>query len=269
MRPRATPLAVVLAAVALAGCATAQQTASSPASGTAATSSTRHGVAVGQERVLSRFAGAYLRFLDGDLDAAQLPDTTAVARRQAVQGGQLPAAKRAGRLVLVNIAPAQGAIGGWFFAGRDRQHTFPAGATLVRSRDRWVIVDILTPDWTQDLTPPAPPAPPPAGSTAAVSAARRFLVAYLPWQYGHGTLAAIRGASSSLTATLRRNAPNIPPAMARQPTGRVLALTPVHHGRGWNVYATIADTATTYSLIVTVQPARGGWVVTHIGGLDQ
>ncbi|MGO9754660.1 MAG: hypothetical protein ACLP8S_01100 [Solirubrobacteraceae bacterium] len=258
-------LSTLLAALTLAGCGAAQQPTRSPSRRQAATA----GAAVDQEVTLTQFADAYLRFLDGRSRAARLPDSTVAVRREAARGGQLPAAKRAGPLSLVDITPAQGTPGGWFFSGRDRAHTFPAAATLKRAGAGWIVTRLATPDWTQDLTPSAAPTPASAGSAAPVAAARRFLSGYLPWQYGHAPLT-VHDATSALTAALARNPPNIPPAMANQPTGRVLALTPERSARGWRVYATVADSASTYLLILTVQPTRrGGWSVTTVGGPTQ
>ncbi len=259
-------LSTLLAAITLAGCGAAQQPTRTPSRRQAATA----GAAVDQEVTLTQFADGYLRFLDGRSPAARLPDSTVAVRREATRGGQLPAAKRAGPLSLVDITPAQGTPGGWFFSGRDRAHTFPAGATLQHAGAGWIVTRLATPDWTQDLTPSAASTSAPAGSDGAVAAATRFLSGYLPWQYGHAPLSAVHDARSALIAALARNPPNIPPAMANQPTGRLLALTPERSARGWRVYATVADSASTYLLILTVQPIRrGGWSVTTVGGPTQ
>jgi hypothetical protein len=146
--------------------------------------------------VARAFARAYLRFLDGQITAAQLPAATTRARRQATHGGQIPPRDRAGTLTLAAIEPVgrHGRSSSEFVivAHDHARRSYPAQITLARVNRRVKVTNLVGPELQTILvlnasppprsrirSRPAPPAPrPPAGLTAAT---RRFLSTYLPY----------------------------------------------------------------------------------------
>jgi hypothetical protein len=286
MRNIAAILAVVACVALVTGCGSASSTAGQPASsgspsgtsaGTqAAISSSRSSTAtdphssgsasssVSPRAVAGLFAGAYVRFLDGELTAAQLPDATAAMRRLAAAGGEVPPARRRGTLVLVSLKPARGVPGRWYLAARDLAHTFYAAVDVGLVAGRLVVTGIETPDFEQVLAPPGPPAPPPpAGSRPALNAARVFLHGYLPWLYAEGPLGAIHDATRGLLAYLKAHPPIVPLTMQHLHP-RVAAIAVQRDTGSWQALPSITDGDETYELVLSLDLTAGRWVVSAV-----
>jgi uncharacterized protein YceK len=277
--------AILTLVVLLAGCGSVSSTAVRPASsgsvsgtsaGTQPSSSSASSAATdpatsgsatrsaSARAVAAVFAGAYVRFLDGELTAAQLSDATAPVRRLAAAGGQVPPARRRGTLVLVSLKPAQGVPGRWYLAARDLAHTFYAAVDVGVLARRPVVTGIETPDFEQVLAPPGPPAPPPpAGSQPALNAARVFLRGYLPWLYAEGPLGAIHDATSGLLAYLKVHPPIVPLTMQHLHP-RVAAIAVQRDGGSWQALPNITDGDETYELVLSLDLTAGRWVVSAV-----
>ncbi len=211
--------------------------------------------------VVELFAGAYARFLGGELTAAQLPDATPSVRRLAAAGGQVPPARRRGTLALASIKPALGVPGRWYLTARDLAHTFYTAVDVGERAGRPVVTGVETPDFEQVLAPPGPPSPPPpTGSQPALTAARVFLRGYLPWLYGEGPLSAIRDATSGLLAYLKAHTP-IVPLTVQHLHPRVAAIAAQPDGGSWQALPNITDGDETYELVLCLQSNNGRWVV--------
>src|SRR5262245_11393489 len=138
-------------------------------------------------------------------------------------------------------------------------------------------------------TPPAPPMPAaaaPAERTAPPSeesepsagtaisrtelrvvkrTARRFLLDYLPFTYGHGSARHIRAASAHLRAHPAADPPRVPPRERRH-RPRVVLLQLDGAGRAWaGVVALVDDGARRYSVALTLGRAGRAWQVTRAG----
>ena len=112
---------------------------------------------------------------------------------------------------------------------------------------------------------PAGPAEP--GTRAAEAAARRFLVGYLPYLYGHGAASAIRGASPKLRRRLGGERPRVSPATRRR-RGRVAELSARRLADwGFAVTATIDDGGVArYPITLMLERRGGGLETTEVGG---
>jgi hypothetical protein len=220
---------------------------------------------VGARTAASLFAAAYVRFLDGIGTVAALPGATMSARALAAQAGPVPAARRRGTLVLWQPRAAQDQSDSYLLAARDDAHTFYAQIALRERQEHWVVAQLTPPDFVQTFAPagPQPPAPP-RGSAAAQDAAVRFLRGYLSWLYGQAPLYAIQAATSGLLATLRTHPPRVPPAM-RSLHARIAAIALQRRRSGWQALPNITDGRETYELVLTITPARHGWLVSKVG----
>jgi hypothetical protein len=143
-----------------------------------------------------RFTDAYLRFLDGRLTPAGLPDATITSRDQATAGGRLPTAMRDGPLRIQAIRQdgatrysAQATV-----TAADRQARLPFQITLIRDRDGWWVSGLQAPDLDADrptASPQWPPMPAPERRAAAA--------------FAHAYLESLTSAHPpAMTATARR-----------------------------------------------------------------
>ncbi len=213
------------------------------------------------QAVVGLFAGAYLRFLDGELSSAQLPGATAAARQLAAAGGQVPPARRRGTLVLASLTPARGVRGRWYLAARDLARTYYAAIDVSTLAGRPVVTGIETPDFEQVFAPASPPAPsPPPAARGPLNAARVFLHGYLPWLYAEGPLDAIHDATPGLLAYLKAHTPRVPISMEGLHP-RVAALAVERHGGSWQALPNITDGQETYELVLALRLANRLWVV--------
>jgi hypothetical protein len=252
-------LTVALWLLVLAGCGSSS---SGSHSGTASTANSSTPAAV--QAVVASFAGAYVRFLDGDGTAARLPDATASVRLQAGTGGAIPPLRRRGTLVMVSLTPAQGAPDRWDLSARDLAHTFYATIDVGVLAGRAIVTGIETPDFEQVLAPPGPQPPPAhAGSLPALNAARVFLAGYLPWLYHEAPLTSIQGASPALLEYLKANTPRVPLTMQGLHP-RVAAIAVQRHRGSWQALPNITDGQETYELVLSLRLTAGRWLVTAV-----
>jgi hypothetical protein len=210
--------------------------------------------------VASVFAGAYARYLDGQLPADALPDAGAGALSKI--GPPIPRAARASELT---VRPAQRAGRATFTVElRDRAHTFPVQLTVKQDAGRWLVTSIVAPDIDTILHSQSIPIPQPPGSAAAEQAARLFLVGYLRWLYGTGPAGAIPDATSRLIVQLKANPPNIPPTFQRL-QGWLDSLGMHRADGGWRAFALVTDRLTSYNLVMSIQLVSGRWLVASVG----
>jgi len=257
-------LAVAACLLALAGCGGSHsKSMMSGATRSASTTSTTN-TAAAEYVAVSQFAAAYVRFLDGDSIASELPDATPGVRALAGQSGSIPAARRRGTLVMTQLRPAVGNTGSYLLAARDDAYAFYAQMTLAEQHGHWLVVELTPPDFVQVFAPPGPPSPAlPPGSAGAQDAARLFLRGYLPWLYGQAPLRAITRATSGLLADLKAHPPRIPPTMqALRP--KVAAIALQRHGHGWQELPNISDGHETYELVLTIAHTGGRWLVNNV-----
>jgi hypothetical protein len=212
----------------------------------------------------SRFAGAYVRFLDGAGAARGLPDATASVRALAEQAGPIPATRRRGTLVLVQLRLALGERGSYLLSASDRAHTFYAELTVAPYAGHWLVVALTPPDFVQVLAA-AGPGPPrsPLASRPAELVARRFLRGYLPWLYDRARLRTAGTAGTDLQRRLSTRAPRVPTTLQRL-SPRLVALAIQHDHGGWQALANITDGSETYELALTVTNLRGQWLVDRV-----
>jgi hypothetical protein len=267
-------LAVLACLLGLAACAashasptTSARSAATARASTSATSS--RGAPAGEYAAASRFAAAYVPFLDGAGTTSALPDAAASVRTLAGRAGSIPAARRRGTLVITQLRAAVGASDSYLLTARDHAHAFYAQLTLADQHGRWVVIELTAPDFVQVFAPAGPPPPPPPpGSAAAEHAALRFLDGYLRWLYGHAPLRAITAATSGLLADLRAHPPRIPPTI-RSLRANVAAIAIQRRGRGWQALPNITAGHETYELALTVAHTRGRWLVSNVSSQTQ
>jgi hypothetical protein len=131
--------------------------------------------------VADAFAGAYVRYLDGQLPVGQLPDASAGVLRTA-NGVVLPARRRAGQLTLAQLtlydvtrSTARAGLG-----AHDRKNYLPATLFLARRGGAWEVVGLVPPDLSELGPPPKIPKAPSAAQTAASA----FALAYVDYREG-------------------------------------------------------------------------------------
>jgi len=260
-RPLLPVLALVFAA-GLAGCGQTTTTGSGAATSTVARSTPAPaGSAPAPPLVLAgAFARAYAVYLDGRLPARSLPGTTPAAQAQA--GPVIPADLRAGSITVASVQQPPGQPV-FTVQLRDRQHTFPAQATVTQVNGQWQVTAVVAPDLDSILHGHTPPAPPPVGSADPAQAARAFLQGYLPWTYAQVPLSAVSDLTRALRAQLAASPPNVPPRFrALHPHVIVLGLK--RAGGAWDAYATVADGQVTYTVTVVISLIRGRWLASQL-----
>ena len=245
------------AAVTVAGCSLSSHHAS-PSTTTSLTSSTP-GVAAGSVAARA-FAGAYVRFLRGELEASALPDATSAARRTATLAGRLPA--HAHRAQLQLTATREQAGGSWVVTMRDGAHRLNATLTVAHETLGWRVTALVPPDFSTQLQPVARAARPrlPVGASAPAHAAEVFLRAYLPFEYGHQQLRNLRDLTTSLRAYLRRNTPRLVAPLHP----RILAFTIHRAGAAWVATPSVSDGVNTYQVTVTLVRQDGRWLANSV-----
>ncbi len=231
------------------------------ACGLSACGSSRHHAPRTEQQTASAFAGAYVRFLDGQGSADTLPHATAAVRGQAASGGRLPAADRVGQLLLVgfkNSGPQQ-----LILSARNNKGTLYAQETLAVSRRQgWQVTSLMTPDFEQAFTKSSTAtAPQPAGSAAARQAARTFLAGFLPYYYGRAKAKTISAATPSLVKELAAHPPNVPPTTTQlHPSIGAIGMQKTRGG--WLALAEIVDGQENYQLNLSISEINGQWLVT-------
>lgn len=133
------------------------------------------------QSVAEAFAGAYVRYLDGQIPLSELPDADAGVLR-AANGVIVPARLRAGQLTLAqlkvyDVTQSTARAG---FGARDRRHYLPATIALAHRGGGWEVIGLVPPDMSElEPTPRIPPAP-----SAAQTAASSFVLAYVDYREG-------------------------------------------------------------------------------------
>jgi hypothetical protein len=264
-RARLHPLtaAVAVLGLLLSGCGAAHVDRR-PSRRSAPASASSPAAGITPQSAASTFAGAYVRLIDGAGEAAQLPDATTRARREAARGGVISPARRRGTLILEQVAAAHGVTGQFLITAREPGHTVYAQETVARIEGRWVVSGLVTPDFAQVFVGENERAPrSPRGSAAPRAAAQMFLADYLPWYYGHGRAAVIRDVSAALRRQLQTHPVIVPPSIARL-HGRAAAVGMRRHGSGWLALVDVTDGRETYQLNLSLTGAGEHWRVTAV-----
>ncbi len=139
------------------------------------------GASASPQSVAETFAGAYIRYLDGQIPLSQLPDADAGVLRTA-NGVIIPPRLRAGQLTLaqLTVTNVSGSKATAAFGARDREHSLPTAITLSRRSGAWEVVGLVAPDMALlDSRPKIPAAP-----SAAQTAASTFVLAYVDYREG-------------------------------------------------------------------------------------
>lgn len=131
--------------------------------------------------VADTFAGAYVRYLGGQIALNQLPDADAGVLRTA-NGIVVPPRLRAGQLTLaaLSLTPRSPSTASAVFAARDGRRYLPVMIALSRRGGTWLVVGLVPPDFSElDPLPKIPRAP-----SAAYTAASNFVLAYADYRAG-------------------------------------------------------------------------------------
>jgi hypothetical protein len=101
---------------------------------------------------------------------------------------------------------------------------------------------------------------------AAKAAARQFLEGYLPYSYGRRDAHAIRSVTPALQRTLARNAPRVPPALAKKARPRVtgLGVSGITDDRHVILMAQVDDGQSSYVALLTVERQGRRWSVSQV-----
>jgi hypothetical protein len=214
---------------------------------------------VSPQSVAEAFAGAYIRYLDGQIPLSQLPDADAGVLRTA-NGVIIPARLRAGELTLTQLTvnKVSGSRATATFGARDRRYSLPTAITLSHRDGAWQVVGLVPPDMALlDPRPKIPPAP-----SAAQTAASSFALAYVDYREG-----VRRQPPAGQALITRQIAGSQDPLAHLAPTHRAaqlerLKLGPVANG-------TVAATAqlsaggSTVTVLFTMQKGGGRWMASQ------
>ncbi len=101
---------------------------------------------------------------------------------------------------------------------------------------------------------------------AASAAGRQFLAGYLPYSYGRRDADSIRSVAPALQRTLARNAPRVPPELAKKARPRVtkLQVSGVTDSSHVILMAHIDDGQSSYVALLTVQRQGRRWAVSQV-----
>jgi hypothetical protein len=205
------------------------------------------------------FAGAYVRYLDGQLPLSQLPDASAGVLRSA-NGVVLPARLRRGQLslALLNVYDVTGSTARAGFGARDRKNYLPATIALARRAGTWEVVGLVPPDLAELYPRPKIPAAPSAAQTAASA----FALAYVDYREG------VRKQPPSGHSLIMREITRGQDPLARiAPTHRAahidsLLLGPVANGTV-TATAQLSDGGSSFTVLFTMQKGAGPWMASQ------
>ena len=199
-RPIRLLLMATLTATAIAGCSLGGHHHASTGSRTTAGSSSAGSPSA--SATVRAFAAAYVRFLQGRLSAAALPDASVTTRRIAERAGRVPQRALPAGLRLTDTAHSSGFGGSWLLSMRDGAHELNASLIVLHSATGWRVTNLIPPDFSTQLAPTSSTVRHslPPGASLPAAAARVFLSGYLPFEYGHEPLREIRDLTPRLRA---------------------------------------------------------------------
>lgn len=212
--------------------------------------------------VVSAFAAAYARYLEGRLPARRLPGLSPSALASIAQTAPPP-----GRFGTLRLRPVAIELrdGGWtvpYAATLGSRHgTIVATLALARGPDGWRITQITPPDLDQIIAthPPAPTVPP--GVRAAALA---FTRSYLAYTYGHARAAALTDLARGLRERLTASRPAVPAAV-RVLIPRVTGMAFAHPAqRAWLATAHVTDTRNSYTIQTTLAHTGSAWLAVRV-----
>lgn len=207
------------------------------------------------QSVAGAFAGAYVRYLGGEIPLSQLPDASAGVLRTA-NGIIVPRQLRAGQLTLaaLRVTPVSISEATAVFATRDGQRYLPTAITLSRRAGTWEVVGIVPPDFSElGSRPKVPPAP-----SAAQTAASTFVLAYVDYREGvHGQPPA---GLSLITKEIASGQDPLAHIAATHTAAHLdsLRLGPVANGTV-GATAQLSDGASSITVLFTLQEGGGVW----------
>jgi hypothetical protein len=267
MNSRPLSLTRLAALLLAAGCATAQHashppTAATPLSSNQASQPAAAAVPAGQQaaalHAARAFALSYARYLAGTAAASQLASSTATVRGQL--GPRIPTRERHGPLAVLTITQQSATSSSYVITVADHAHTFLAAATVRLQHRRWLVVSLTPPDLDTILNPNPSPRRPSAAAAAPLASARGFLAGYVRLIYGHAQLSAVHDPTRALHTRLRQQSPRATATLhALHP--RVATLGIQQQRSTWTAKALIADSQSTYELILPLVQQHGQWLV--------
>ena len=211
------------------------------------------------QAVADAFAGAYVRYLGGQLPLRQLPDADAGVLRTA-NGIIVPSRLRAGQLTLAALktTPVGESRATAVFAVRDGRRFLPTTITLSRRAGTWIVVGLVPPDFSELESPRKIPAAPSAAQTAASA----FALAYADYREGVRKQppsgdALIVGEITRGQDPLAHVAPTHTPAHIDS-----LLLGPVANGTV-SATAQISDRGSSMTILFAMQKGAGGWTASQ------
>lgn len=217
-------------------------------------------VSASPQSVAQAFAGAYVRYLDGEMPVSQLPDASAGVLRIA-SGVIIPARLRAGQLTLAQLdvydVSRSAARAG--FGARDQRHYLGTTIALAHRGGGWEVVGLVPPDFSNLYPPPKTPLAPSAAQTAASN----FVLAYADFRAG------VRrqpppGGPLILQEIADRRDPLAHTPVTHQPARLVkLDLGPVTNGSVSATASLLVGSATVSVLVIMVKEGAHPWTASQ------
>lgn len=208
------------------------------------------------QSVAQAFAGAYVRYLDGEIPVSQLPDADAGVLRTA-NGAIIPARLRAGQLTLakLDVYDESRSAARVAFGAADQRHYLGTAIALAHRGGGWEVVGLVPPDMSDLYPPPKIPRAP----SAAQAAASSFVLAYADFRAG-ARREPPPGGSLIAQEIAARQDPLAQAAATHQPAHLVkLELGPVSNG-SVAATATLADGS---SVLFIMQKEKGLWTASQ------
>ncbi len=211
------------------------------------------------QSVAGAFAGAYVRYLDGQIPLSQLPDADAGVLRTA-NGVIIPARLRDGQLTiaLLDVYDVSRSAARATFGARDRSHHLATTISLAHRNGGWEVVGLVPPDFSQLHPPPKIPRAP----SAAYTAASAFALAYV--NYREGAQKQAPAGQALIAKEIAGSQDPLAHIAATHAAAHLdsLELGPVANG---TVAATakLSDGGSSITVLFTMQKGSGPWVASQ------
>ncbi len=203
------------------------------------------------------FAQAYVSYLDGRTTAGRLTASSPRVEAIARSGGVIPARDRDGALALtrVDFSAVRGAsrAKASLVAG-DRRHTLQALLSLAYLGGHWQVSDLVPPDLSTLLAPPAPPNRVPR---AARGAAARFALAYA--DYREGVTSRLPPGLAYIRRQIATGHDPLANIQATRSRPRLVSLLALDQGELTSVQATVVDLGRRISFGFILQRSGQRW----------
>jgi len=211
------------------------------------------------QSVAQAFAGAYVRYLDGEIPVSRLPDADAGVLQTA---GRviIPARLRTGQLTLaqLDVYDVSGAAARAGFGARDERHYLGATIALAHRGSGWEVVGLVPSDMSDLYAPPKIQRAP----SAAQAAASNFVLAYVDYRAGvhrnppGGLPLIVKQIADRQDPLARTTATHKPARLVK------LELGPVTNG-SVSATASLVDGPSTLTVLFIMQKEGGLWTASQ------